>query len=517
MATAVAIVLLASGAAAVFADDNGQPARAVRLSDVEGQVTLSQDGQQLADQALANTPLFEGTQIVTGDDGRAEVQFEDGAIARIPPDSSLTLAVLRPGETEIDLNSGEGYFELQSANPDHPTRLRFGPNVVSASGFTVLRVQLDQQPGGLAIFSGNAHLEGPDNTTIDLHGGESVDLGQYNLSESIEPDSWDAWNSDRDQAVTSAEANTTAATSSMPDSSNPAWSDLNSNGTWYNTPDQGYVWSPYDASNAGWDPYGDGYWMDEPSYGYVWVSGYRWGYMPYQCGAWNYYSAFGWGWAPGGCSPWWGGGGGWGFNYGRYPSWYKPPFRPRQGPGPRGGPPGPHNPTPGRPIGHPVGHPPLIAVNRRTPSDVTALPPRDGRTPVTIGGSTAMPLRLTPSRQSFARASGPPQYSSHPQPVAPRPVYAPPAGGGRTTFAPQANPGNHGNPGGHPGYVPYYPQSGAHPSYNPPPPHPSGGSSPHPSGGGGGGSPHPSGGGGGSHPSGGGGGGGSHPGGGSHK
>ena len=41
-----------------------------------------------------------------------------------------------------------------------------------------------------------------------------------------------------------------------------------------------------------------------------------WGYMPYQCGAWNYYNSFGWGWAPGVCQPWWGGGGGWAINIG---------------------------------------------------------------------------------------------------------------------------------------------------------------------------------------------------------
>ena len=322
-------------------------------------------------------PLFEGTQIATGDDGRAEVQFENGTIARIPPDSTMTLAVLRQGDTEIDLNSGEGYFELESANQDHPVRVRFGSNVVTASGFTVIRVQLDQPPGNMAVFSGNAHLEAANNTAMDLHGGESVDLGQYSLAESIEPDSWDAWNSDRDQAITTAEASSTAATNSMPNNNNPAWSDLNQNGAWYNTPDQGYVWSPYDASNPGWDPYGNGSWVDEPSYGYVWVSGNPWGYMPYQCGAWSYYSAFGWGWAPGACSPWWGGGGGWFFNYGHYPSWYRRPFRPRIGPHwPRGS---SSSRRACRRRAHHRGEPPG-SVGR------PVLPPRDGDSAVMIGG-----------------------------------------------------------------------------------------------------------------------------------
>lgn len=487
-------------AAGALAQNDGQPARAVRLSDVEGQVQLSQAGQQLADHAVANTPLFEGTQIVTGDDGRAEVQFENGAVARIPPDSSMTLTVLKQGDTQIDLNTGEGFFELEGADQEHPTRVRFGPNVVTASGFTVIRVQLDQSPGDLAVFSGNAHLSGSNDAEVDLHGGESVELGEYNLSESIEPDSWDAWNSDRDQALTSAEANSTPATSSMPDSNNPAWGDLNSNGTWYNTPDQGYVWSPYDASNPGWDPYGSGYWMDEPSYGYVWVSSYPWGYMPYQCGAWNYYNSFGWGWAPGGCSPWWGGGGGWAFNYGHYPRWYRPPFHPQPGPGPHF--PRAHNPQPGV-TAHRVGpQQPVIAVNRHLANGSPALPPRDGRTSVVLGGSVAEPVRVMPGRQTFARLTSPPQYHAQTRITAPRPIYERPPEAGRNTFAPAA----------HPGYQPQYPIGAPHPNYGAPATgyRPPSGGSPHPSSGGyrapapsGGG--HPSGGGGGAHPSGGGG------------
>ena len=457
-------------------------------------MTISQNGQQLADHALANTPLFEGTQIVTGDDGRAEVQFENGAIARIPPDSSMTLAVLRPGDTEVDLNSGEGYFELEGADQDHPTRVRFGSNVVTATGFTVIRVQIDQAPGNLAVFSGNAHLNAPNNTAMDLHGGESVDLGQYGLAESVEPDSWDAWNSDRDQAITSTEATSTAATNSMPDNNNPAWSDLNQNGAWYDTPDQGYVWSPYDASNPDWDPYGSGYWMNEPAYGNIWVSGYPWGYMPYQCGAWSYYSTFGWGWAPGACSPWWAGGGGWFFNYGHYPSWYSRPFRPRVGPI------GPHHPIPG---GRGVGAAPIIAVNRHMPSGRPPLPPRDGGTPVVIGGAVAQPLGLMPRRQSFAQTAYAQRYTAASQALTarpgapPRPVYVRPPEAGRNTGAPQ----------GHPAYIPYN-QQGAHPSYSSPRPAPayhppSGGGTSHPTGG----ASHPSGGG---HPAGGSHGGGGH-------
>ena len=38
-------------------------------------------------------------------------------------------------------------------------RVTFGDSVATATGFTVMRVKMDNPPGELAVFSGNAHLE----------------------------------------------------------------------------------------------------------------------------------------------------------------------------------------------------------------------------------------------------------------------------------------------------------------------------------------------------------------------
>jgi len=101
----MAVLVLGSQALApaLRADDAGAgpAARAVRLSSVDGQVQLSKDSQTLADAAVANTPLFEGTHVATGDDGRAEIQFEDGSVARLSPNSSVTLTVLRGARTRL--------------------------------------------------------------------------------------------------------------------------------------------------------------------------------------------------------------------------------------------------------------------------------------------------------------------------------------------------------------------------------------------------------------------------------
>ncbi|MEI9969350.1 MAG: DUF6600 domain-containing protein [Terracidiphilus sp.] len=209
----------------------------------------------------------------------------------------------------------------------------------------------------------------------------------YQLAESIEPDSWDAWNSDRDQAMSAETASESPASANLGEGQNPAWNDLDANGNWYDVPGQGYIWSPYEAASAAFDPYGYGNWMWTPGYGYIWVSGYPWGYMPFQCGAWNYYNNFGWGWAPGsgGCSPWWGLGFYGGPNFGARPPGYRVIPRPIL----------PHRPVGGRPIA-------LIAVNHAPVAVGSPLPARNRNTPVTIGGSTVVPLRPLPLRPVIA-------------------------------------------------------------------------------------------------------------------
>ena len=339
------------------------------------------------------------------------------------------------------LESGLAYFELQGDSSANHTIARFGDSAVTASGFTVLRVSLDNLPGEVAVFAGNAHLERGNSLSLDLHGGESVALNAsdpnlYNLAEVIEPNSWDAWNSDRDQDLTTQEAAKTAASGSEPNSNNPAWGDLDASGNWYNVPDQGYVWSPNEAASGDWEPYGCGNWVWTPQFGYVWVSCEQWGYLPYTSGYWNYYDDFGWGWTPGYGYPWWTTGG-WVGNVGNHPMRYQPPHRPRGGPV---HPPG----EPGRRGGFYQSNP-VIAVNR-IPHSPSSNPVHVVGRPVTIGGASVQPLR----------------------PLSPRPAYAPSVASGFN----RSSPGNRGQgfaPGnGGPGYsIHGYNYSGAAGSNSP--------------------------------------------------
>src|SRR5207245_10322753 len=121
------IALIATGGAAVAYADSGH-ARIVRLSLVQGDVRFARDvkGDPLADghgdweAAVLNLPIRQGYVVAT-DNGRAEVEFENGAMAFLAENSVLefydlssedggftTRLILRQGSAERHVNSGEG-------------------------------------------------------------------------------------------------------------------------------------------------------------------------------------------------------------------------------------------------------------------------------------------------------------------------------------------------------------------------------------------------------------------------
>jgi hypothetical protein len=453
--TSLSLLVPARSSAAILlgapADSVAATARALRLSFVEGQVQVVQVGQIISDPALVNQPLFEASQVITGNDGRAEIQLEDGGLIRISPNSTLTFSVLRNQgtgtRTEVVLNSGLAYFELQPSNADHNLIVNFGTASFSATSASVIRVTEDTPPGDVAVFSGNIHFERGTELKLDIHGGETVSLGssdptQYNFAESIEPDSWDSWNADRDQLLNQEASSQTAATQGLGYNQGAGMNDLDANGSWYNVPGTGYIWSPYDAQiqGAGWDPYGFGHWVYYPRFGYVWVSGYPWGYSPFACGTWNYWDTFGWGWAPGGgCSPWWGFGG-WGYNIGTYPRGYRPPRRPEPGP------------THPRPAGsRTFARVAVVPVDNRPAGVSTFNGNRPGgdtgigiARPVVIAGRTVEPLHPIAPRQSYDRSAtsyvNRPSNSIYAPPVGSRPVSRPGGSSARPASAPSSHP-----------------------------------------------------------------------------
>jgi hypothetical protein len=327
--------------------------RAVRLSDVQGSVQVLDPSGAAFGQAQPNMPIVQSMKLVTAEDGRAEIQFEDGSVARVTPNSAIKLAVLSRNPdgstlTVIEADSGLTYYELNGRGGQYTVRM--GPDNLIPVDSSSFRVDQDNNPAILAVTHGSVHVSNDESLAADVHTNQSIRFDmqnpdEYQLVDSVTANSWDQWNSDRDEALAELDENATNARASTGNPDNPAWSDLDANGDWYNVPGYGMGWAPSGVGED-WDPYGLGSWGYYDGIGYTWMSGYSWGWWPYHCGAWSWFDGFGWTWFPGNCG--WGGVGGW-YPYGviwRVPPGYRSPLRP-------------HNPGHG-----PIPHQPLIAVNR---------------------------------------------------------------------------------------------------------------------------------------------------------
>jgi hypothetical protein len=423
--------------------------RAVRLSDVQGTVQILSGGSVAFSAAQVNMPVVQGMKIVTADDGRAEVQFEDGSVARVTPNSSITLTQLsRKADgstvTAISADSGLTYYELNGRAGQYA--VRFGQDNVVPTDSSIFRIDLDNPAAELAMTHGNVRVSDDQNLAVDAHTDQTVRFdaqnpNEYQLLQSVTADTWDQWNSDRDEALAEMDESATEARASTGSPDNPAWSDLDANGDWYNVPGYGMGWAPQGVGED-WDPYGAGAWGYYDGIGYTWISDYSWGWWPYHCGAWNWFDSFGWMWFPGNCG--WGG-----IGFGWYPYgviWHVPPgYR------------WPHRPAPVHNPGHgPVVREPLVAVNRG---------PQFTQQFKSVGVAKAPPRTFQYDGQNIA----PIQASIHPR-------QGGPLGDGFTSAVQRTNPsvivrgpvnGLGYPPSGAAGYPTYQPSR----SYTPPPSH----------------------------------------------
>lgn len=378
------IVMLAGGLAA-FSQEATPPAppadetalgpgqstiRAVRISDVEGQVQVFEHGEIAFEQALPNMPAVEGMRFVAGYNGRLEIEFEDGSVARVTPESSIRLEQLRRNAdggtvTVIDALTGLTYYELN--NHGNQYTVRFGADTAKPVEDAVFRVALDSAPYQLAVMHGSAHVDNGRGLSVDVGTNQTYQTdpkqpGEFTMAQSISADSWDQWNSWRDEKLSALEANQTMARAGSGDPNNPAWNDLDYYGNWYDVPGYGEVWSPAGVG-SNWDPFGNGAWGYYSGVGYSWISGYPWGWLPYHCGAWDFMDPMGWIWVPGNCGYGMYGSGMYGSGWYPYatvwnvPRGYVPPPRPRGAPIRRVGT-GPVGPQPVPPS------PRLVRVNR---------------------------------------------------------------------------------------------------------------------------------------------------------
>jgi Family of unknown function (DUF6600)/FecR protein len=285
-------------------------ARIVRLSFIDGQVQMAHADQGL-DRAILNTPIVEGTRIVTKGDGLAEVEFEDQSALRLAENSEVKFRRLSMTDTgakvdEIEVLRGVVFFDVRAKSEDAYHAIAGGTTFLVRRN-TLARISAAPDQLQIAVLRGDVQLENQPqllsvkkNETLTLDPNQPSD---YKVTHGTEPLPVDAWNKER-EAYTDAYAR---GQSFGGPRTGYGVQDLNYYGDYFNAPGYGYVWQPYGFANSmiGWSPYTNGAWAFVPGFGYSWASAYPWGWLPYHYGSWLFLGGIGWAWQPGGYPSQW--------------------------------------------------------------------------------------------------------------------------------------------------------------------------------------------------------------------
>jgi hypothetical protein len=307
------LTLLFTGVHPAVADSSH--ARIIRLSLVQGDVRFARDthGDPLNDQkavwetAVLNLPIRQGYVVAT-DNGRAEVEFENGAMAFLSENTVLEFYDLSLDDgartTRLVLRQGTASFYVNPGGSDYFS-VTGGDFTVEASGRAGFRMDNFDDGSNVNVLKGYVNVRHKDDTT-PLEKGQSFSMrtgedSSVNVGRLPENDDFDRWVSGREDSVVAA---TTAA---MQYTSSPYYSsgfaDLYTYGSWYPIAGYGNCWRPYGVG-LGWSPFDYGNWYSDPVFGWSFIGYQPWGWLPYHFGGWIFEPGFGWVWAPTGFGIW---------------------------------------------------------------------------------------------------------------------------------------------------------------------------------------------------------------------
>ena len=300
-------------AASALWAQSSEPVRVLRLSFVEGDVTVQRPDVQAWAEAPVNTPLQQGFTLSTGENSFTEIQFENGGTIRLGELgllelTSLALAPSGGKINHIDLRQGYGTFHLLGSNRGDSLQVVTPHATLNALGDARFRVDLDQGLERVEVFEGAVSVQSNlGDMTIEKDFVLLLQPGSSDptvVSQGINKDDWDQWVDSRESHAD--ESSTGPSPNNYEEGAQEGtygWSDLAPYGRWSFVPGAGYGWIP--ALNAdGWSPYTNGQWCWYPAWGYTWIGAEPWAWLPYHFGGWEFIPGWGWVWFPGSFRRW---------------------------------------------------------------------------------------------------------------------------------------------------------------------------------------------------------------------
>ena len=294
MSKVALLILPLAWAGVSLADDSDPAGRVARLGLLQGQVSIEPAGLDDWAAADGNRPVTSGDKIWTDADSRAELSI-GSSVVRLASSTGFSFLNLDEHIAQMQVTAGTVSVHVRSMSD---TLELDTPNVaVALLGPGDYRVEVNDAGDAtvVKVSGGTAEVTGG-GQDFAIHPQQLATFtGTDNVSEDVAslgaPDAFDSWAYDRDRQAQAAEAWSYVSPDVV------GAEDLDQNGTWQPTPDDGYVWAPNTVA-VGWAPYRFGHWMWMTPWGWTWVDAAPWGYAPFHYGRW---ATFGgrWCWVPG--------------------------------------------------------------------------------------------------------------------------------------------------------------------------------------------------------------------------
>ncbi|MBV8579247.1 MAG: FecR domain-containing protein [Candidatus Eremiobacteraeota bacterium] len=298
LAAFAAALLSVSAPLAARADgDDTSGAGVARLSSLSGNVAIQRGDSTTPIAGVINAPVLGADYVTTGDDSRAEVQFDGSSAVRLGSNVQMRFTHIDGANRELQL--AEGTIDLRLLHGTDGTSDVDTPSVtvrpLEAGSY---RVGVD--PSGttfVTVRSGSASIITPQGNRTLERGSTLVAEGaasnpSITFSDAVALDDFDQFNNDLDTRELRA-----LDSYAYVDRGVQGVDDLDQYGHWVSDPGYGQVWVPNDVAST-WAPYRDGRWVWEDGYGWTWLGYEPWGWAPYHYGRWYHSAAYGWAWYP---------------------------------------------------------------------------------------------------------------------------------------------------------------------------------------------------------------------------
>ncbi|WP_428826277.1 DUF6600 domain-containing protein [Azonexus sp. IMCC34842] len=289
LAGAALTLVLALSSGAALADP---PARVGRLAYLENGVDLAVSRDDQGAPATLNWPISSGAILDTDRRGRAEVWVASSAF-RLAGNSRVEFVLVDDRQVTLDVT--EGSLAVSILDRDQVNDVTVHTPDGSIRFVTPGRYRIDvlDDHSELSVQAGQANIDYRGRLT-PVAAGQRASLagaGQVRLEADLDPDAFDNWVAERENATMARVARRHVA------SQMTGYQDLDAYGDWQPAAEYGSVWYPRSVA-ADWAPYRFGRWAWVAPWGWTWIDQSPWGFAPFHYGRWVIIGGR-WGWVPG--------------------------------------------------------------------------------------------------------------------------------------------------------------------------------------------------------------------------